>query len=41
MYKCGVGLLALKFSDDLAKLVGLILAMAIAFTGQGVDKLKG
>ncbi len=40
MYIFSSVFLALKFSDDLAKLVGLILAMAIAFTGQVVDKLK-
>ena len=31
---------ALKLNEDLAKLVGIILAAAVALTGQIVDKLR-
>ncbi len=34
------GFLALKLDEDLAKLVGIILATAVALTGQIVDMLR-
>ena len=34
------GFLALKLNEDLAKLVGIILAAAVALTGQIVDRLR-
>jgi len=34
------GFLALKLDEDLTKLVGIILAAAVALTGQIVDRLR-
>ncbi len=34
------GFLVLKFNEDLTKLVGIILATAVALTGQIVDRLR-
>jgi len=34
------GFLALKLNEDLTKLVGIILATAVALTGQIVDRLR-
>ena len=34
------GVLALKLNEDLTKLVGIILAAAVALTGQIVDRLR-
>jgi len=34
------GFLALKLDEDLTKLVGIILATAVALTGQIVDRLR-
>ena len=34
------GFLALKLNEDLTKLVGIILATAVALTGQILDRLR-
>ena len=40
MYELGDGFLALKLNEDLTKLVGIILAAAVALIGQIVDRLR-
>jgi hypothetical protein len=39
-YTLREGFLALKLNDGLAKLVGIVLATAVALTGRVVDRLK-